>query len=82
MTPRRQLPVTEGNAARVYAAIEQYLDEHGYPPTVRELSVLCGITSTSVVSYHLWRLVAAGAIERDPGVSRGIRVVKGNGHES
>jgi len=79
---RRPAPITAGNAAVVLAAIEQYLDEHGYPPTVRELSVLCGITSTSVVSYHLWRLVAAGAIERDPGVSRGIRVVKGNGHES
>ena len=73
---RHPAPVTEGNAAVVLAAIERLLDERGYPPTVRELSVLCGITSTSVVSYHLYRLAAASAIERDPGVSRGIRVVK------
>ena len=50
----------------IVAAIRQYQADHGYPPTIRELQAMCGLSSTSVVSYHLVRLQAAGRIVRDP----------------
>ncbi len=60
--------------------IRQWSDEHGYPPTIREIGEAVGINSTSVVNYNLNKLVKEGFITRSKDVSRGIRVV-GNGDE-
>jgi len=48
--------------------------ENGFPPTIREICRGCNISSTSVVSYHLDILERRGEIERNPAVSRGIRL--------
>ncbi|MGQ9888123.1 MAG: transcriptional repressor LexA [Aggregatilineales bacterium] len=55
--------------------MEQYVSQHGYPPTIREIGLATGINSTSVVNYNLNKLVAAGYLERSDRVSRGIRLV-------
>lgn len=60
---------------RVYGWIVEYIDAVGYSPSVRDLQELCRVSSTSVVSYHLNKLQAAGRIVRDPAVARSIRVV-------
>ncbi|MBU2536278.1 MAG: transcriptional repressor LexA [Chloroflexota bacterium] len=55
--------------------ILQFMEERGYPPTVRDIQGGCGISSTSVVDYHLKVLENEGHIRRDPEVSRGIELL-------
>ena len=54
---------------------EDFLDEHGYPPTVRDIQRGCDISSTSVVSYNIEILKREGLIRKDDGVSRGLGLV-------
>jgi repressor LexA len=51
-----------------------YMDEHGRPPTIREIGKAVGINSTSVVNYNLGKLEEKGFLDRDPDVSRGLRL--------
>lgn len=56
--------------------IREFILEHGYPPTIREIGQKLGISSTSVVNYNLNKLKAAGLIERDGQVSRGLKLTQ------
>lgn len=57
-------------------------DEEGEPPpTIREIMDIVGISSTSVVNYHLDALARAGHITRNRTVSRGIRLKGASGME-
>ena len=60
---------------RILTAIEQSLETRGFPPTVREICDVAGISSTSVVNYNLKRLEEKGYLVRKPEVSRGIRLL-------
>ena len=60
---------------RIMEFIASYTATHGYAPGVRDIADGCGISTTSVVSYHLKRLQADGRITRDPMIARSIRVV-------
>ena len=62
---------------RMLAFIRSYLEEHAYPPTIREIGKAVGIPSTSVVKYNLERLQEKGFIERSGEVSRGLRLKDG-----
>lgn len=53
-----------------------YMDEHGRPPTIREIGKAVGINSTSVVNYNLGKLEEKGYLDRDPDVSRGLRLTE------
>jgi len=55
--------------------IHRFLVDNGYPPTVRDIQSGCGISSTSVVDYHLRILEKDGYIRRHPEVSRGIELL-------
>src|SRR3954464_8912527 len=55
--------------------IETYVDERGYPPSIREIGDRVGISSTSVVDYNLRVLERDGYIRRDREVSRGLELV-------
>jgi repressor LexA len=57
--------------------IEEYLEERGYPPSIREIGDRVGISSTSVVDYNLRALERDGHIRRDREVSRGLELVGG-----
>src|SRR5258708_38754846 len=57
--------------------IEAYVDERGYPPSIREIGDQVGISSTSVVDYNLKVLEREGRIRRDREVSRGLELVGG-----
>jgi repressor LexA len=54
--------------------IWESISERGYPPSIREIGRAAGISSTSVVNYHLERLEDEGLIERDRRHSRGLRL--------
>jgi repressor LexA len=55
--------------------IESYVDDRGYPPSIREIGDRVGISSTSVVDYNLRVLERDGYIRRDREVSRGLELV-------
>ncbi len=60
---------------KMLQVIRDYSEEYGYPPTIREIGDLVGISSTSVVSYNLNALQSKGYLLRDRDISRGLRLV-------
>ena len=59
--------------------LEQFISEHDYPPSIRDIQTGCNISSTSVVDYNLKRLEEKGYIRRDREVSRAIELLDGQG---
>jgi len=55
--------------------LQDFIEDRGYPPTVRDIQRGCGISSTSVVHHHLKVLEREGSIRRDHEISRGILAV-------
>ncbi|MCY4624780.1 MAG: transcriptional repressor LexA [Chloroflexi bacterium] len=55
--------------------ISNFVKEHPYPPSVREIQMGCSISSTSVVDYNLHILRREGYIKRSPDISRGIQLL-------
>lgn len=54
--------------------LAEYVEENGYPPSIREIGAAVGISSTSVVSYNLERLAERGYLSREREVSRGLKL--------
>ncbi len=54
--------------------LNEYVEENGYPPSIREIGAATGTSSTSVVSYNLKRLEERGYLSRDRQVSRGLKL--------
>lgn len=61
---------------RILDWIQQFIADHDYPPTVREIGTALAIKSTANVAYHLDHLEAAGKIHRDFNVARGLRLLE------
>jgi len=55
--------------------IQQHVDAHGYPPTVREIGAAVSLSSSSTVHAHLKTLEDGGHIQRDAVLTRAIKVV-------
>jgi repressor LexA len=53
--------------------IIQSTQDHGYPPTVREIGDSVGLSSSSSVHFHLQALEKAGYLERDGSLTRALR---------
>lgn len=64
---------------RILEFIRAYIDEHGYPPTFREIASAVGLKSMSTVTYQVGELrrlgVLADADERAR--PRSLRLVRG-----
>lgn len=60
---------------QILNCIKQSLKDKGYPPSVRELCVAVGLSSTSTVHSHLNTLEKKGYIRRDPSKPRTIEVL-------
>jgi repressor LexA len=54
--------------------IERHMQQHGYPPSVREIGLAVGLTSPSTVHNHLATLQRLGYLRRDPTKPRAIEV--------
>jgi repressor LexA len=67
---------------RIVDYIEGFIDEHDYPPSIRQIQEACDISSTSVVDYNLRILEKLGHIRRDREVSRAIELLHGGGRRS
>jgi RIO-like serine/threonine protein kinase len=46
--------------------------KHGFPPTIREIGEVAGMTSTSVINYNIMRLVEYGLLARRSDISRSV----------
>src|SRR5581483_9199657 len=53
----------------------EYVDQHGYPPTVREIGERVGLASPSTVHAHLANLERAGLLRRDPTKPRALELI-------
>src|SRR4029078_12591551 len=62
--------------------MREFIDDHDYPPSIRDIQVGCDISSTSVVDYNLKRLEEKGLIRRDREVSRAIELLDAGGRRS
>ena len=60
----------------IYDFIRAYSDEHGYPPSVREIGAAVGLASPSTVHMHLKVLEEQGLIKRDSKKPRTIEVMR------
>lgn len=65
---------------RILKAVKEYIDLHGYAPSVREIAVISGVKSTSTVHMHLKELMKTGEIESDtaPTSARAFRIARGS----
>ena len=59
----------------IWQFLAEYVDAHGYPPTVREIGDAVGLASPSTVHAHLANLERAGLLRRDPTKPRAIELV-------
>ena len=58
----------------IWQFLVTYVDDHGYPPTVREIGEEVGLASPSTVHAHLANLERVGLIKRDPSKPRAIEL--------
>ena len=56
--------------------IREWVEEHGYPPSVREIGEAVGLVSPSSVAYQLKELEKKGHLRRDPNRPRAVDVRK------
>ena len=70
LSPRRQ---------RILELINEFIQENGIPPTVRDIQRACDVSSTSVVDYNLRLLERDGYLNRRPDVARGIELLDDEG---
>jgi len=59
----------------IWQFLVEYVDGHGYPPTVREIGEAVGLASPSTVHAHLANLERAGLLRRDPTKPRALELV-------
>jgi len=64
-----------GRQQEIWTFLVAYVDEHGYPPTVREIGEAVGLASPSTVHAHLANLERAGLLRRDPTKPRALELV-------
>lgn len=72
LTPKQQ---------QIYDYILAFSDQHGYPPSVREIAAAVNLKSPATVHFHLKGLREAGYITQAEGKTRAITVVGGSGHK-
>src|SRR5690242_1121367 len=60
---------------QIWNFLVEYVDRHGYPPTVREIGEEVGLASPSTVHAHLANLERAGLLRRDPTKPRALELL-------
>jgi repressor LexA len=59
----------------IWNYLVEYVDRHGYPPTVREIGEQVGLASPSTVPAPLANLERAGLLRRDPTKPRALELI-------
>ncbi len=66
------MPRTSDKQEKILEFLNRYIEEKGYPPSVREICAAVGLKSTATVSYHLNELKRQGRIQGDSTKRRAI----------
>ena len=74
--PRKRKKGLSDRQKKILEVLQDFQDQNGYPPSIREICSQAGISSTSVVNYYLEQLEEMNYIERDRRISRGVRLLK------
>jgi repressor LexA len=74
--------VLTGRQQEIWDFLVDYVDRHGYPPTVREIGESVGLASPSTVHAHLANLERAGYLRRDPTKPRALELLRGRPAEA
>ena len=61
---------------KVYQFLRGYIAENGYAPSVRDICVGTGLSSSSTVHLHLKNLVKAGLIRKTGNPPRNLALVE------
>ncbi len=61
----------------IYQFLMEFIQDHGYGPTVREICAGVGLRSTGTVHYHLREMVKSGRILMDESKKRAISLPSG-----
>ena len=56
------MPRTSNKSQLIVDFVEQFTQENGYAPSIREIGAAVGLSSTASVSYHLQKLQAEGLL--------------------
>ena len=59
----------------IMSFLVEFMEDNGYPPTIRQIGENINVASTSLVDYYLRQLEEMGYIQRDNHTSRSIRVL-------
>jgi repressor LexA len=73
--PTLEAEMLTGRQQEIWDYLVDYVDRHGYPPTVREIGQAVGLASPSTVHAHLANLERAGLLKRDPTKPRALELV-------
>jgi repressor LexA len=65
-----------GRQQEIWTFLTDYVEGHGYPPTVREIGEAVGLASPSTVHAHLANLERAGYLKRDPTKPRALELLR------
>lgn len=57
------MPRTSDKAQRIIEYVNEFIQENGYAPSVREIGAAVGLRSTASVSYHLQALQEKGLLQ-------------------
>ena len=66
---------TSNKAQLILEFVNQFVQENGYAPSVREIGEAVGLRSTASVSYHLQQLQAKGLLQAPGGKGRKRSIV-------
>ncbi|MBI2616917.1 transcriptional repressor LexA [Candidatus Gottesmanbacteria bacterium] len=71
------IPVLYSKERQVLEFIGQYIQRHGYAPTLTEIAEGLGLSAVSTVHEHLAKLEQKGFIKKTAGFERGIELIEG-----
>ena len=71
------MPRTSDKAQLIVDFVNQFIQENGYSPSVREIGAAVGLSTTASVSYHLQALQAKGLLQAPGAKGRKRALVTG-----
>lgn len=71
------MPRTSNKAQMIMDYVNQFIEENGYSPSVREIGAAVGLRSTASVSYHLQALQEKGLLQTPSAKGRKRALVTG-----
>ncbi|MGW3607040.1 transcriptional repressor LexA [Micromonospora sp. NPDC005161] len=67
-------PQISAKQQRILTVIREWIQQRGYPPTVREIGAAVGLGSPSSVAHHLKALERRGLLRRDANAPRAVDI--------